>query len=96
MPNLYKNPDAWLPAALSLMVIVMMLFGFALHGAPVRQPDEGTAAHLFQIWLVLEFFMVVYFAMASLPKNPKQGAIILSIQIAAVLIGCSPVYYFKL
>ncbi|HEV8601641.1 MAG TPA: hypothetical protein VGQ87_03560 [Patescibacteria group bacterium] len=91
-----KQPSAWIPIALSLTVLTAFLISISISGAPVREPDEGTAAHLFQIWLALEVFMAALFAIKWLPQNPKQALIILAVQIAAVLVACYPVYYFKL
>jgi len=74
----------------------MMLIWIAIAGPPVRQPDEGTGAHLFQIWLVLEILMVSFFAIKWLPQKPKPALLILAIQIIAILAACAPVFYFKL
>ena len=91
-----KKPSAWMPVALSLGVLAIMIIGIAVSGPPTRQPDEGMGAHLFQIWLVLEAVMIGYFAMMRLPRSPKQALMVLVIQIAAVLAACAPVWYFKL
>ena len=96
MISIIKKPSAWIPIALSLVVLAAMLISFALFGPPVRQPDEGTGAHLFQIWLVLEVFMVGFFAIKWLPQKPKPAFLVLVIQIVAVLAACAPVFYFKL
>jgi len=81
---------------MSLTVLAIMLIYIAIAGPPVRQPDEGTGAHLFQIWLVLEVFMVSFFAIKWLPRAPKQALLVLAIQIMVVLAACAPVFYFKL
>lgn len=91
-----KNPSAWLPIALSLIVVVAWCISFATAGAPARQPDEGTGAHLFQIWLAAEVLMVVFFTIKWLPQNPKQALKILVLQIAVALLACAPVFYLKL
>ena len=96
MNSLLKKPSAWIPIALSLTVLAIMLISIVMSGRPVRQPDEGTGAHLFQIWLVLEVVMVSFFAIKWLPKEPRQALIILGLQILAVLAACAPVFYFKL
>ena len=96
MTSLLKHPGAWIPIGMSLTVLVIMLVSIAIFGPPVRQPDEGTGAHLFQIWLVLEVVMVSFFAIKWLPKEPRQALIILGLQILAVLAACAPVFYFKL
>lgn len=72
------------------------VISFATIGAPARQPDEGTGAHLFQIWLMLEALMVAFFAVKWLPEKPTQALVVLTIQIVAVLVACVPVFFFKL
>ncbi len=67
-----------------------------MFGLPVREADEGTGAHLFQIWLLLEPFMVGFFAVKWLPQKPRQALLVLAIQIVAALAACAPVFYFKL
>ncbi len=94
--TLLKQPSAWVPLVLSLIVLAMWLISIAMFGAPARDPDEGTAAHLFQTWLVLEVLMVGFFAIKWVPQKPKQALVILVLQIAAVIAGCAPVFYFHL
>lgn len=91
-----KTPSAWVPIALSLIVVATMLVFIAVSGAPTRQSDEGTGAHLFQMWLVVEFLMIAFFAAKWLPKKPKEALIVLAIQIVAALAACAPIVYFKL
>ena len=81
---------------MSLIVLATMLIYIAISGVPVRQPDEGTAAHIFQIWLVLEGLMVGFFAVKWLPQMPKQALLVLMIQIVAALAACAPVFYLGL
>src|SRR5436305_1820558 len=71
--SLIKYPSAWLPVALSLAVLAAMLGFIALFGAPYRELDEGTAAHLFQLWLLLEVVMITFFASKYLSQKPKQA-----------------------
>ena len=85
MRTLIKKPSAWLPIVMSLAVLATILIYIALSGTPTQQPDEGTVAHLFQIWIVIECLMVGFFAVTWLPKIPKQAFIILMIQIIATL-----------
>lgn len=96
MNSTMKKPSVWIPIAMSLIVLVTMLIYIVISGVPVRQPDEGTGAHLFQIWLVLEVLMVLFFAIKWLPQRPKQALLVLAIQIVAALAACAPVFYFRL
>jgi hypothetical protein len=94
--SLIKKPSAWIPIALSLAVLAAMLVFIVALGPPAREPDEGTAAHLFQIWLVLEALLMAYFAATWLPRAPRQALAVLALQVLAVLAACAPVYYFNL
>ncbi len=96
MNLLIKKPSAWIPIALSLAVLTTMLISFSITGIPTRQSDEGTAAHLFQIWLVLEGLMIGYFALKWFTREPRQAIWLLVLQVTAVLAACAPVYYLGL
>lgn len=96
MTSLLKKPSAWIPIAVSLAVFAIMLVTIAMSGPPVHEADEGTGAHLFQIWLVLEVFMVAFFAFTWLPRRPTQALFILVIQIVAMLLPMSIVFFLKL
>ena len=96
MKLLIKKPSAWLPIAIPLIFLAILAVRLATLGIPTREADEGTLAHLFQIWLVLQPLMVAFFAIKWLPQAPKPGMIILTIQILAALAVCAPVFYFNL
>jgi hypothetical protein len=78
------------------VVIAAWLISIAEFGIPHREADEGTAAHLFQIWLALEVLMIGFFGIKWLPQKPKQAVAVLAIQIVAALAACVPVLYFNL
>lgn len=96
MTPLIKKPSAWIPIAIPLTFFAILLYRLVMFGPPVREADEGTLAHLFQLWLVLEVFMVSFFAIKWLPQAPKQALVILAIQIIAALLPISVVFYFNL
>ena len=95
MISTLKRPSAWIPIAMSLAILAMVIANIGIFGV-VHGADEGAAAHIFQIWLVLEILMVAFFAIKWLPKRPKGALFVLAIQIVAVLAACAPVFYFKL
>jgi tryptophan-rich sensory protein len=95
-PAILKKPSAWIPITISLIVFAIMLIAIATFGAPARQPDEGTAAHLFQIWLVVEVLMIAFFALKWLPRQPKQALLIVILQIIAMLLPMAIVFHYKL
>ena len=66
------------------------LFGF------VREADEGSAAHIWQILMAGQIPIVMFFAVKWLPQAPKQALQVLALQATAFLASLAPVYYFKL
>jgi hypothetical protein len=90
-----KKPSAFLPVAMSFVVIAM-LFVFFLRYGVVHEADEGTAAHIFQILMGGQLPIIAYFAIRWLPQFPKQALQVLALQLAAGLAACAPVFYFKL
>jgi hypothetical protein len=96
--QLIKKPSAWVPIALSLVGLAFMLSLLAIHGVPTpdENKDEGVAAHLFQLWLVLEVLMIGFFAVRWLPKKPREALLVLGLQVELVIITCSPVFLLHL
>jgi hypothetical protein len=94
--SLIKQPSAWIPIALSLTWVAFWIFQLGMFGPPRPEPDEGTAAHLFQIWLVSEALLLAYFTIRWLAQRPKQALPILILQIALVIVDCAPVRIFHL
>jgi hypothetical protein len=69
---------------MSLVVVGFGLREFATFG-PVRQPDETTAAHLFQILMPAQVPIVAFFAVTWLPRAPRQALTVLALQVGAAL-----------
>jgi len=91
MISLLKKPSAWIPIAIPLIFFAYLLIQITFFEI-VREEDEGTAAHLFQLWLVLEPLMLGYFAFKWLPREPKHALHILALQIATALLPISVVF----
>ena len=78
MLSMLKRPSAWLPIAMSSASLAMLL-GFVawhvLYAVPVvRDPDEGTAAHIFQILQTVQVPIGLFFAAKWIPRMPQTGA----------------------
>lgn len=67
----------------------------ALFGA-VREPDEGTAAHIFQLLLVTQLPIVAWFAIKWPPRAPRQALQVLAPQAGAGLAALAPVFLLGL
>lgn len=98
MNSILKHPGAWLPIAMPLTMLAYILSIIAMNGVPAPDPnaDEGAAAHLFQLWLVLEPLMIGAFVVKWLPRAPKQASWILVLQVVAALLPISVVFSLKL
>jgi len=96
MESLIRKPSAWVPLVLSFWILAMEFYFLVTVGPPQREPDEGVAAHLFQLWIVAEFFLVIFFAARWLPSKRWPAFRILIMQIVLVLAGMFPVFYFHL
>jgi hypothetical protein len=90
-----KQTSAWLPIAMSLTALTLVLVNLAIYGI-VRDADEGATAHLFQILMAGQAPVVAFFAIKWLPKNPKPALQVLAMQTGAALAALAPVFYFHL
>lgn len=90
-----KRPSAFLPVAMSFAALAMVLGHVVMFGA-VREADEGTAAHVFQLLMVAEVPIVAFFAIKWLPRFPRQTLQVLAVQAAAAIAALAPVFYFNL
>jgi FtsH-binding integral membrane protein len=87
-----KQPSAFLPLAMSLTALGLVLGHIVLYGV-AREADEGAAAHLWQILMAGQLPLVAFFAIKWLPRAPKQALYILALQAGAVLAAIAPVYF---
>jgi len=86
-----KRPSAFLPIAMSLGALLTILIYLLLHGlAP--QPDEGAAAHIWQLLMLCQLPIIAFFAIKWIPRFPKQGLAVLGFQFAAAIAAMAPVY----
>jgi hypothetical protein len=90
-----KKPSAWIPLVMSFAALALVLGHIAIFGA-AREPDEGTAAHIWQILMAAQVPIVAFFAIKWLPRTPKQALLVLALQAGAVLAALAPVFFFNL
>jgi hypothetical protein len=87
-----KHPSAFLPLAMSLAALALVLGHAARYGV-VHEADEGTAAHLFQILMAAQVPIVAFFAIKWLPRDPKQTLQVLALQAGAGLAAFAAVFF---
>ena len=90
-----KQPSAFLPVAMSLAALAVVAVSIALNGV-VHEPDEGTAAHLWQLLIAGQLPIVGFFAIKWLPRSPKPALQVLALQAGAGLAALAPVYFLHL
>src|SRR5260221_4258765 len=61
MNSTIRQPSAFLPVALSLVALALVLGHVALFGV-VHEADEGTAAHIWQILMAAQVPIMAFFA----------------------------------
>jgi hypothetical protein len=76
-----KQPSAYLPLAMSLAALTLVLGHAVVYGI-VHEADEGTAAHVWQILMAAQLPIVAYFLLKWLPSRPRE-----SLQVLALLAG---------
>jgi hypothetical protein len=80
---------------MSLGALATVLLHLARFGA-VREPDEGTAAHIWQLLMAAQIPIMAFFAIRWIPRAPKEALPVFALQIGAVLAALAPVYLLKL
>jgi hypothetical protein len=91
-----RHPSALIPIAMSLIALALVAGPIPFDGVPVREADEGTIAHLFQILIAGQLPVLLFFAVKWLPRAPKPTLGVLGLQAGAVLAAITPVLYFNL
>lgn len=88
--SMLKRPSAFVPLIMSGLALATLAVAFASHGLQ-RQPDEGAAAHIWQLMMAGQLPVMAVFALRWIPKSPRQGAAVLGMQIFLALCAAAPV-----
>lgn len=96
-----RKPSAFVPLAMSIAALALLggayIFGLATgQSSLVREPDEGSVAHLWQLLMAGQLPVLAFFAIKWLPQAPKQALCVLALQVAAVLAAMAPVHFLHL
>jgi hypothetical protein len=90
--SLLKQPSAYLPLAMSLAALTLVLGHAVVYGV-VHEADEGAAAHIWQILMAAQLPMVVYFTVKWLPERPGESLQVLALHAGAWLANFAAVYW---
>jgi len=92
MLGLLKRPSAYVPLVISAMFLTAFTIG-NIQGTLVRQPDEDTGAHLFQILMPTQALIIAFSAIFWLPRNRRAALQVLAVQCSAALAVLAVVYF---
>jgi hypothetical protein len=87
-----RQPSAFIPIAMSIAALVTVLYHVAMFGI-AREPDEGTAAHIWQLLMAGQVPVVAFYAVKWLPRAPRTALQVLALQVGAALLALAPVYW---
>jgi hypothetical protein len=87
----FKQPSALIPVAMSLAALAVVISHVVVVGT-ARQPDEGTAAHVWQLLMAAQIPVIAFFAISWLPRSPRPALIVLALQAAAGIAAAAPVF----
>jgi hypothetical protein len=90
--TLMRQPTGYLPVAMSLGALAMMVWFVAVH-VVMHQPDEGAQAHLWQLLVAGQLPLIGYYAFRWLPTATRPALVVLALQAAAlILIAVAPLW----
>ena len=85
------RPSGYVPLLLCLAAAATIVIQLITHGA-APSPDEGAAAHFFQLLMVVDVACIGFFALARLPRDPRAGVWVLALQVGAMAACWAPVF----
>jgi hypothetical protein len=88
---MFRKPSAFLPVAMSLAALATVL-AYVVRFGVARQPDEGAAAHLWQLLMAGQVPVIAFFAVKWLPQNPRRALPVLALQVGAAFVAAAPVF----
>lgn len=90
-----KFPSALIPVAMSLAALAVIGVA-AIFGGLMPSKDEGTSAHLWQLFMGGQLPVLAFFAGKWLPRAPKAALAVLCVQLGAALTAMAPVFLLHL
>lgn len=92
---LIERFSAWMPPVMSMFALAVVVQHLVVFGT-AREPDEGGAAHTWQLLIAGQFLLVAWHAVRWIPRAPALGLTICAVQTFAILAALAPVWWFHL
>ena len=94
---LMKQPSGFIPLIMSLAALVLIAVALAAYGVEgAHQPDEGAAAHVWQLLMAGQLPIIAVFAIKWLPRAPRDAVPVLVVQALAGIAAAAPVFLLGL
>ena len=93
--KIVKQPSAFLPLAMSLLALAVVLGALAMFGVS-HDRDEGAVAHIWQLLMAGQVPLLFFFAVKWLPRAPRETLKVIAVQAMAALAAMAPVYLLHL
>ena len=95
------RPSGFLPIVMSILALFVVILRLAISGtAPETmhggRPDEGPAAHIWQILIISQLPILLYFSIRWLGRDPLGTLSVLGFQLLAILAAMAPVFLLHL
>lgn len=90
--SILKIPSAFLPLAMSLAALFLVLGHAAVFGV-LHEADEGAAAHIWQILMAGQAPLLGYFMLRWLPDRPRESLKFLALIAVIWLANFAAVYW---
>ena len=89
-----KVPSAWLPIIMSIIAVFLLLLQLATNGFR-PEIDEGAIAHVWQLLVVTQIPVIVFFAFRWVRRAPREALTIMVMQGLALASAAVPVFLLK-
>ncbi|MBS1799719.1 MAG: hypothetical protein JSS95_07835 [Acidobacteria bacterium] len=93
---LVRRPAAFLPIAMSLAALAVVIVTLSVFGVENQPKDEGTAAHVWQLLMAGQVPLLAFFVIKWLPRAPKPTLCVFGLQAGAFVASLAPVFFFHL
>jgi hypothetical protein len=90
-----QHPGALIPIGMSFAALITVLCHIVIFGT-AREPDEGTAAHIWQLLMAGQVPIMAFYAIKWLPRDPMRALRVFGVQVGAALLALAPVYWLGL
>ena len=94
--GIVRKPSAFLPIAMSLTALTVVIVTLSVFGVDHQPTDEGTAAHIWQLLMAGQVPLLAFFAIKWLPRAPRQTLCVLGLQAGACAASLAPIFFFHL